>query len=311
MKYKVFVDGQVGTTGIEIHQRLSKRDDVELLEIDHAKRKDPIEKAKLLNAADVVFLCLPDFAAKESVSLITNKNTKVIDASTAHRTDDDWDYGIAELSNAQREKIAQSTRVSNPGCHATGFNVIIAPLVESGLLPKDALVSAHSMTGYSGGGRQLIEEYEENKDNEVYKSSRHYALTLSHKHIPEMQKISGLKNSPMFNPVLGNFYKGMLVSTPLFCSQFAKKVTAKDIHEFYMNHYKGQSFVKVMPFEEDVTTILNAVACNDTNRLELFVFGNDTQVFISARLDNLGKGASGAAVQNMNIMLGLNETLGL
>lgn len=310
-KFKVFVDGQVGTTGIEIHQRLSKRNDIELLEIDYDKRKDPAEKAKLLNCADVVFLCLPDVAAKESVSLITNEKVKVIDASTAHRTNDDWAYGIPELSIKQREKIANSTRVANPGCHATGFNVLVAPLVESELLSEDVLLTSHSMTGYSGGGRQLIEEYQANQENEIYLGSRHYGLALKHKHIPEMKKVCGLKNTPIFNPILVNSYKGMLVSVPIFVSQFSKKVNAKEIHTFFENHYKNCNFVKVMPFLEDGSKMLDIVTCNGTNNLEIYVHGNDEQVFLSAKLDNLGKGASGAAVQNMNIMLGLDETIGL
>jgi len=310
-KYKIFVDGQVGTTGLEIHQRLSTRDDIELLEIDYEKRKDPIEKAKLLNLADIVFLCLPDFAAKESVKLITNSKTKVIDASTAHRTNDDWDYGIAELSEKRREKISISKRVANPGCHATGFNVIVSPLMQEEILPRSAMLTCHSLTGYSGGGRQLIEEYQQNQNNEIYKSSRHYALNLSHKHIPEMIKVCKMENKPFFTPILGNFYKGMLVSIPIFSNQFTKKMSAKDIHTFFKNHYKNQNFVKVMKFKDKEISTLDAIGCNNTNNLEIYINGDEDQIFISAKFDNLGKGASGAAIQNMNIMLGLDETTGL
>ncbi|MDL2301621.1 N-acetyl-gamma-glutamyl-phosphate reductase [Lachnospiraceae bacterium OttesenSCG-928-D06] len=311
MKHKIYVDGQEGTTGLEIHERLSKRTDVEILKIEPEKRKDLTERKALLNEADVVFLCLPDDAARESVSLIENQSTKVIDGSTAHRVSENWVYGIPELSTEQREKIQQAKRVSNPGCFATGFNMIVYPLVKEGILPKDHLVSCHAVTGYSGGGRRLIETYNNEENKEALSSPCFYALGLHHKHIPEMQKQSGLTYPPIFTPILGNYYRGMTVAIPLHTRQLQKKMTASSMQKFYADYYQGQNFAKVMPFgiEENLPwNYLDAQGCNNTNKIEFFITGHEEQILLCARLDNLGKGASGAAIQNMNIMLGVTET---
>jgi len=318
MKYKIYVDGQEGTTGLEIYERLAKRNDIEVLRIDMDKRKDVNERRRLINAADVVFLCLPDDAAREAVSLLQNDSTIVIDASTAHRVADGWDYGLPELSVAQRAAISCSKRISNPGCFPTGFNLLVHPLVSVGILSADSSITCNSVTGYSGGGKALIERYENPENKEKLISPNLYALTLSHKHLPEMQKHSGLKFKPLFTPAVCGYLRGMTVCVPLFVQSLVKKMTANSIREYLSQYYAGQRFVKVMPEGyEDVAENgfyyrgINPTGCNNTNNLEIFVFGNDEQILLAARLDNLGKGASGAAVQNMNIALGIDEGLGL
>lgn len=315
MQYKVFVDGQEGTTGLKIHARLENVNDIELLQIDPEKRKDPVERSKLLNKADVVFLCLPDAAARESVSLVSNPKTRIIDASTAHRTDSQWAYGFPELSSSHREAVRVSRRVSVPGCHASGFNFIMYPLVKEGIVPADYPVTCHSITGYSGGGKKMIEQYEAGKrdDNEL-KSPRFYALSLQHKHLPEMKKVSGLVHTPLFTPIVGDFFQGMSVAVPLFSRLLSKKYSAIDIHGFLAEYYIEQYFVSVPEFDTDNYPgkgYLSATACNGTNRMELYVFGHDEQILLVSRFDNLGKGAAGAAVQCMNIMLGFDEATGL
>ena len=312
--YKVFVDGQDGTTGIEIHERLSIRNDVEILTIPSDKKKDGAERAKYLNQADIVFLCLPDEAAKESVSLITNSNVKVIDASTAHRVADDWDYGIAELSPAHREKIKNSKRVANPGCHATGFIMSMYPLVSQGITAPEFPSTCYSLTGYSGGGKKLIEAYENPANKSEILCPKFYGLGLGHKHLPEMQKHSDLINAPIFTPIVAPYYRGMNVTTPIIPSLMNKPMGAKELHEFYVQYYSGQRFVKIMPFgvENNLAQgFLSAEGCNNTNEIHLHIFGDDNQILIVAQLDNLGKGASGAAIQNMNIMTGTDEAYGL
>lgn len=316
MKYKVYVDGQEGTTGLKINERLAGRTDIEILKIASEKRKDIEARRVLLNEADIVFLCLPDAASREAVSLVENKNTRIIDASTAFRTHEDWVYGLAEMGKEQRELIHKGSRVANPGCHATGFNLGVYPLVKAGIIPNTYPLTAYSVTGYSGGGKKMIEQYE-NSDEQVKKkleSPRFYSLNLTHKHLPEMKKVCGLTNDPLFTPIVGDFYKGMLVSVPLIKSMLSKNVTAKDVQEILANHYAGEHFVKVIPFESAEhldSGFLNATECNDTNKAEIFVFGRDEQILVISRFDNLGKGASGAAVQNMNIMLGIDERIGL
>lgn len=317
MKYKVFVDGEAGTTGLEIHQRLSKREDIEILKIAPELHRDINERKKMLNMADIVFLCLPDEAAKESVSLITNDKVKIIDASTAHRTNDSWVYGFPELNKFQSEKIKSSKRVAVPGCHATGFNAVVHPLVEGNILNKDYPLSATSVSGYSGGGKKLISTYEvERKDDPLLNSPRYYAFELHHKHIPEMVKVNDLSFEPIFTPLVGNFYRGMLVSVPLCSRNLLKKAngekfTAADIHKYLSEYYKDKNFIKVMPFGGDGCLdgkFLGAMGCNNTNVLKIYVFGHDDEILLMSQLDNLGKGASGAAVQCMNIMLSLDET---
>lgn len=317
MKKKVFVDGLTGTTGLKIHERLALYNELEMITIDYDKRRDSSEKARCLNEADIVFLCLPDDAAKESVSLVTNPNTCIIDASTAYRTDDSWTYGLPELSKAHREAVKISKRVSNPGCHATAFILGAFPLIAHNVMSPDYPVTCQSLTGYSGGGKALIEKYELNDGkNDYSKAPRPYGLTLNHKHLPEMTKHSGLSEAPIFIPILGNNYKGMAVMLSLHTKLLEKKMTAKNIHELLSEHYQNEKFVKVLPLSDDSYLFDGAVditACNDTNNAEIFVFGNEKKgsIVVMTRIDNLGKGASGAAIQNMNIMLGFEENLHL
>lgn len=311
---KVFIDGKEGTTGLQIFDRLPKRNDIEILLIDEEKRKDINERKRLINESDITFLCLPDAASREAVTLVENPNTRIIDASTAHRTNPDWDYGFAELSKAHREAIANSKRVANPGCYASGFISLVYPLVQAGVLPADYPVISHAVSGYSGGGKKLIAQVEDENKAKALCSPRQYALTQSHKHIPEMQKICGLQFEPMFNPIVDDYYAGMVVSVPLITRTLPKKYTPADIHAILSEHYAGQRFVKVMELGGTETLPDGFLSANDlegTNDMQLFVFGNDDRILLCSRLDNLGKGASGAAVQNMNIMLGIDEATGL
>jgi len=313
MSYRVFVDGQEGTTGLRINEYLAGRSDIEVLRIDPERRKDAAERARLLNAADVAFLCLPDAAAKEAAALVTNPNTCLIDASTAHRTAPGWAFGLPELASGQRAKIRTSKRIANPGCHASAFILALRPLVDAGLLSPDALVSATSITGYSGGGKSMIAQYETASEPKLT-SPRPYGLGLQHKHLPEMMAHTGLKTAPVFMPIVGNFYKGLAVTVPLHLSQLRGGASALDVHHALASHYEGERFIRVMPLRDPATLdegFFDVQACNDTNRVDLFVFGSETQVLVMARLDNLGKGASGAAVQAMNVHLGLDEGLGL
>jgi N-acetyl-gamma-glutamyl-phosphate reductase len=313
MTHHVFVDGQEGTTGLRIHEYLARRSDVELLQIDPALRKDPAERARLLNAADVAFLCLPDAAAREAASLVTNPKTCLIDASTAHRTAGDWAFGLPELAPGQRDLIRRSKRIANPGCHATAFILLVRPLVDAGLIDAALALSATSITGYSGGGKKMIEEYEAGGDARLL-SPRPYALGLTHKHLPEMTLRSRLSTPPIFMPVVGNFLKGLAVSIPLHLSQLRAGATAENLQAVLTDRYAGEPFVHVMPLRDPSTLadgFFDVQACNDTNRVELFVFASNTQLLLMSRLDNLGKGASGAAVQSMNLQLGLDEIAGL
>ncbi len=313
MKQKVFVDGQEGTTGLKIHEYLANRSDIEWLSIDPEKRKDVAERSRLLNSADIVFLCLPDSAAREAVSLITNERTRVIDASTAHRTNPDWAYGLPELSPGQREKIKHSRRVAVPGCHATGFIVGMYPLVKAGIVPADYPVTCTSLTGYSGGGKSLIKKYESAADGGL-NSPRPYALRLQHKHLPEMQVITGLQHPPVFVPIVANYFKGMGVMLPLVSRLLKKPLNAAQVRDFFAEYYAAEKFIKVMPYDAEAKLedgFFPVECCNDTNRIELFVFGANEQIMVVSRFDNLGKGASGAAVQCMNIMMGADEASGL
>ncbi len=317
MKKKVFVDGLSGTTGLKIHERLSLYSELDMIKIEYDKRRDPKERARCLNEADIVFLCLPDDASREAAALVTNPDTKIIDASTAYRTASEWSYGLPELSMKHRQEISVSKRVSNPGCHATAFILSAYPLIANRIMPPEYPVTCQSLTGYSGGGKALIEKYEQ-KDgkNDYTKAPRPYGLSLNHKHLPEMMLRSGLLETPVFVPILGNNYKGLAVLLSIHTKLLSKQLTAKNIHEVFCEHYQKEKFVKVMPFEDDSLLFDGAVditACNDTNNAEIFVFGNDSKgsTVIMTRLDNLGKGASGAAIQNMNIMLGFHEDLHL
>jgi len=313
MTHRIFVDGQEGTTGLRIHEMLARRTDVEVLRIAADKRKDPAERARLLNAADIAFLCLPDAAAREAAALVTNPNTCVIDASTAHRTAPGWAYGLPELARGQRDQLRAAKRIANPGCHATAFVLLLRPLVDAGLVPADAPVSATSITGYSGGGKKMIEQYEAGGDP-LLQAPRPYGLTLAHKHLPEMKSHTGLARAPVFMPVVSSFYKGLAVSVPLHLGQLTPGTTAAQLQQALAAHYAGERFIRVMPLSDPATLesgFFDVQACNDTNRCDLFVFANQTQVLLLSRLDNLGKGASGAAVQSMNLHLGLDEGLGL
>ncbi|CAN5791965.1 N-acetyl-gamma-glutamyl-phosphate reductase [soil metagenome] len=312
-KFRAFVDGQEGTTGLRIHEYLAQRDDIEVLRIDAEKRKDATERARLLNAADVAFLCLPDAAAREAAALVTNPDTCLIDASTAHRTLSTWVFGLPELASDQRERIRASKRIANPGCHASAFILLLRPLVDAGLVPAALPVTATSITGYSGGGKKMIEQYEAGGDAQL-DSPRPYGLTLAHKHVPEMQAHTGLTARPIFMPIVGKFYKGLSVHVPLDFSQLAHGTTAEKLHAVFAARYAGERFIHVMPLRDPDTLehgFFDVQACNDTNRVDVFVFANESQAIVMARLDNLGKGASGAAVQSMNVHLGLDEGLGL
>ncbi|WP_372526460.1 N-acetyl-gamma-glutamyl-phosphate reductase [Piscinibacter sp.] len=313
MKHRVFVDGQEGTTGLRIHEYLAQRGDIEVLRIAAERRKDAAERARLLNAADVAFLCLPDAAAKEAAALVTNPTTCLIDASTAHRTAAGWVFGLPELAADQRQRIRSAKRIANPGCHASAFILLLRPLVDAGLVPSMLPLSATSITGYSGGGKKMIEQYEAGGDARL-NSPRPYALALSHKHIPEMTAHTGLSVKPVFQPIVGNFYKGLSVSVPLHLAQLGAGTRAEDLQAAYERRYAGERFIRVMPLRDAATLedgYFDVQACNDTNRVDVFVFANDTQAMLMARLDNLGKGASGAAVQAMNVHLGVDEGLGL
>ena len=305
MKPKVYIDGKEGTTGLQIYDRLAARSDIELLLIDEDKRKDPAARKQLMDAADVVFLCLPDAAAIEAVGLIENPATRVIDASTAHRTAPAWDYGFAELSAAHRENIQKSRRVANPGCHATGFISGVYPLAAAGLLPRDYPLTCFSLTSYSGGGKKMIAQYEAADRDAALDSPRQYGLGLNHKHLPEIQAQLGLATPPVFNPIVCDFYAGMAVSLPLVASHLKGHPSKKQLEEIYTAHYQGAAFLRVEPAPQD--GFLPANLLTGTNRMGIYVLGNDELMTVVCVFDNLGKGASGAAVQNMNIALGLPE----
>jgi N-acetyl-gamma-glutamyl-phosphate reductase len=313
MGYRAFVDGQEGTTGLRIHEYLAQRADIEMLRIDADKRKDAAERARLLNAADVAFLCLPDVAAREAAALVTNPNTCLIDASTAHRTAPGWAFGLPELAPSQRELIRESKRISNPGCHASAFILLLRPLVDAGLVPAGLPISASSITGYSGGGKKMIEQYEAGGDPRL-DAPRPYALSLAHKHVPEMTAHTGLTTRPIFMPIVGNFYKGLSVSVPLHLSELKAGATPEAVQAAFEQRYAGERFIRVMPLRDAGTLedgFFDVQACNGSNRVDIFVFANQNQLILMARLDNLGKGASGAAVQSMNVHLGLDEAKGL
>jgi N-acetyl-gamma-glutamyl-phosphate reductase len=315
MAYRIYVDGQEGTTGLKIFDRLANRPELEIMKIDPDKRKDNAERKKFLDAADVVFLCLPDAASIEAMTLLGNPETRVLDTSTAFRISPDWVYGIPELSADSRKAVTNAKRVAVPGCHATGFIMLVAPLVAAGIIPADAALSCTSLTGFTGGGKKMIAEYNENRYKEDRLSyARPYALTLAHKHLPEMQVRSGLRYKPVFLPVLADVAQGMIVTVPLHSSAVGGR-NGKDLHAALTAHYAGQRFVRVMPYADDSVLDAGSIrmnACNGSNRIDLFVFGNDEgRILLASRFDNLGKGASGAAVQCMNLMLGLPEEAGL
>ena len=314
MAVNVFIDGKEGTTGLKIFERFADRSDINIMQIDEDKRKDPAEKAKIINASDYAFLCLPDAAAVESVQLCTNPKTRIIDASTAHRTNPEWAYGFPELDASFREKIAGSNRVAVPGCYASGFVSLGYPLVKSGIMPADYPVVIHAVSGYSGAGKKAIAQYEADGRNPELDSPRLYALTQTHKHLPEMKKIAGLEYEPVFNPYVCDYFQGMTVTVGLHARLLAKKVTASDVWEMIAAHYDGCRFVKVAGFMGEGVLEEPFIPANTlagTNMMQIFVYGNDDRIMLTSRFDNLGKGASGAAVQCLNIMLGIDEATGL
>lgn len=314
MSVKVYIDGQEGTTGLKILERFEGRNDIELLRISEDKRKDPAERAKFINMSDYTFLCLPDEASREAVSFVDNDHVRIIDASTAHRTNPDWAYGFPELSPEHREKITKSNRVAVPGCYASGFASIVYPLVKNGIIPADFPVFAYATSGYSGAGKKAIAVYEGEDKPYEYGSPRQYALSQQHKHLPEMKAVSGLEYTPMFNPIICDYFSGMVVSVPIQTRMLGKPVTAEEVHAMYAKHYEGANMVEVMPLmsaDEQKSFFLASNTLSGVNKLQVFVFGSNEQILLCARLDNLGKGASGAAVQCLNIMMGIDETTGL
>ena len=306
--YNVFIDGREGTTGLQIYDRLMSRRDIRLLSIPEELRKDTEARKERIDRADIVFLCLPDAAAKEAVSLCQNPNTKIIDASTAHRTAEGWAYGFPELSCDFRSAVAKGKRIANPGCHASGFISLVYPLVKEGLVSPDYPFVAHSVTGYSGGGKKMIASYEEPERDKELDSPRQYGLTLSHKHLPEMTKICALSHAPVFNPIVADYYCGMCVTVPLYAELMKVKLTPQKLADFYRGFYAGAKFISV---DDAPHSFLGANHLAGSNRMEIFIGGNAEQLLLCSRFDNLGNGASGAAVQNMNIALGFDEETGL
>lgn len=309
--YKVFIDGNQGTTGLRLFDRLSKRDDIELLTISEELRKDKDERRRLINMSDITFLCLPDDASRESVSLCENDNTVIIDTSTAHRTNADWAYGFAELSEAHRNNIASSKRIAVPGCHASGFISIVFPLIASGIMPKDYPCVCHSLTGYSGGGKKMINDYENEKTNDLF-APRQYGLTQNHKHLKEMQAVTGLADYPIFTPIVDDYYSGMATTVPLFTKLLSGK-TLDEIHSMFSEYYKDSQFIEVLPLHggETPVAMISANEMSGKDSMKILISGNDERVFITSVFDNLGKGASGAAVQCMNISMGIDEKTSL
>ena len=313
-KAKIFIDGSEGTTGLRIHERFAQRDDIELLTISGELRKDREERARLINQSDITFLCLPDEAAKESVALVENDQVRIIDTSTAHRTDEGWAYGFPELSTAHRRQIKEGKRVAVPGCHATGFISLTYPLVSSGILAPDYPVSAFSLTGYSGGGKKMIAQYEDAKRPGECDAPREYALSQQHKHLKEMKAVTGLSREPLFSPIVADYYSGMVVTLPIYMEYLKKISSPEELCSFFEEFYAGEAFVKVMPFgaESELTgTMMAGNGCSGWDGLKIYISGNKDRVVLNAQFDNLGKGASGAAIQCLNIMLGCEESKGL
>ncbi|MBE7084712.1 MAG: N-acetyl-gamma-glutamyl-phosphate reductase [Clostridiales bacterium] len=305
---KVFIDGSAGTTGLRIFERITSRDDVELITLPDEVRKDAEARKRAINSADVVFLCLPDDASREAVSFVENENVTIIDASTAHRTLPDWAYGFPELSKKHEEKITSSKRIAVPGCHASGFIALVYPLIENGFLDKDALLTCHSITGYSGGGKKMIAEYEDENRNPLLDAPRQYALGQQHKHLKEMKAVCGLENAPIFCPIVSDFYSGMTVTVPIFASQL-KKGGLEEIKALYKEKYTGE-FVKYVE-NVDEGGLLSGLAEAKKDGMKIAVAGNEERILLLASYDNLGKGASGAAIECMNIAIGAERDKGL
>lgn len=313
MKTKVFIDGSEGTTGLRINERFQHRDDIELLHIEPELRKDPAQRKKLIHASDITFLCLPDEAARESAALAEGEDVVIIDASTAHRTEEGWAYGFPELSREHREAIQKGRRIAVPGCYASGFISLVYPLIVGGILPVDYPVSSFAISGYSGAGKRTITAYETADRPEELSSGREYALTQQHKHLKEMKKITGLARTPLFSPIIDDYYSGMVVSVPLYADLLAKKETVQSLLHYYAEYYKDERFIKVSAADDEVASggFLAGNGLSGWDGLKIYVTGNDERIVLSSQFDNLGKGASGAAIQCMNILLGCDEAKGL
>jgi len=306
---KIFIDGSAGTTGLRIFDRLSERKDIEIITLSEELRKDPDARKEALNSADIAFLCLPDAAAIEAVSMIENDNTVVIDTSTAHRTNSEWAYGFPELSVENYEKIKASKRIAVPGCHASGFIALIYPLVEAGIIGKDELLNCFSLTGYSGGGKKMIAEYNDQNRSQLFDAPRQYALSQKHKHLPEMSVVTGIRNAPIFCPIVSDFYSGMQVTVPLFATQLTNAKNIDDIKKAYINKYNGPIVEFVDSIDND--GLISTAALSGKDSMKIAVYGNEERILLTAVYDNLGKGASGAAVECLNIVLGIDSTTGL
>ncbi len=313
MKTKIFIDGSEGTTGLRIYERFEGRDDVELLKISSELRKDVNERKRLINESDITFLCLPDAAARESVSLVENDHVRIIDTSTAHRTEEGWAYGFAELSDAHRDAIKNGKRIAVPGCYATGFISLVYPMIAKEIMPADYPVSAFGLSGYSGAGKKVIAAYEAQERPVDFDAPREYALTQQHKHLKEMQKITGLAKTPLFSPIICDYYSGMVMSVPLYTDMLNGTQTVESVHKMFSEFYAGEKFIKVMPLDAEAGegNMLAGNACSGWDGLRIFVTGNEDRIVLSSQFDNLGKGASGAAIQCLNIMLGCEEDKGL
>lgn len=313
MKTKIFIDGSEGTTGLRIYERFEGRDDVELLKISSELRKDVNERKRLINESDITFLCLPDVAARESVSLVENDHVRIIDTSTAHRTEEGWAYGFAELSHAHRDAIKNGKRIAVPGCYATGFISLVYPMIAKEIMPADYPVSAFGLSGYSGAGKKVIAAYEADERPVDFDAPREYALTQQHKHLKEMQKITGLAKTPLFSPIICDYYSGMVMSVPLYTDMLNGSQTVESVHKMFSEFYAGEKFIKVMPLDAEAGegNMLAGNACSGWDGLRIFITGNEERIVLSSQFDNLGKGASGAAIQCLNIMLGCEEDKGL
>lgn len=309
MKKKIFIDGKAGTTGLRIYERLEAREDIEIILLSDDERKDPVARKKALNSCDIAFLCLPDDAARESVSMIENENVTVIDTSTAHRTLEGWCYGFPELSDGLAEKIKTAKRIAVPGCHASGFIALVKPLIDAGFIDENELLTCHSITGYSGGGKKMIADYESEERDELLDSPRQYAITQQHKHLKEMKAITGLDNAPIFCPIVSDFYSGMMVTVPLFASQLKDGKTVADVKKLYADKYNTE----LVSYKEtvDEAGFVAATTYSGKDTMTVSVAGNEERILLIALYDNLGKGASGAAVECMNIALGADKTQGL
>lgn len=313
MKTKVFIDGSEGTTGLRIHEHLDNRDDIELLTIAPELRKDPAERSRLINSSDITFLCLPDSAAREAVALVTNPNVRIIDASTAHRTEAGWAYGFPELSAKHRKAIRTGKRIANPGCHASGFISLVYPLIAGGILPADYPVASFSLTGYSGGGKKMIAQYEASDRDAELDAPREYGLSQQHKHLKEMRLITGLSRAPLFTPIVSDYYSGMVVNVPLYTDLLNTTQTPESLQAFFADYYANEPFVKVMPLgaESEMSGFLSGNHLSGYDDMQIYITGNENRIQLSSVFDNLGKGASGAAIQCFNIMTGCDETKGL